>query len=757
MGSEAKRYLQDHSIPQLFEGLMTGLIFNKPENPIEFLESALSKVKLNPGEPVKWDMFIDPNSEQAKAAANGSTLKPKKSKSTPKLSTQAAAPPPAVAPPTEPAPEVQQEENSSTETPSEASRKDSNDRSSPNAHDRSHSRGANGRASVTSRSQQRVSSVMKAAEVARIPDVPIVLFMGGPGGGKTRHAARVRDALEERGLVHICMPDMIRAAIAKYKDRFPEWKEAADRYQRGELIPNNLALALVKAEMGRQPHAKAFFLEGFPREARQVEDFERQVKHVSMAMILDYDEATLRNHMEKRGLTVDIIDQRIKEFKQKTLPSAKYFDDQRLLHLIPGEKSDQEIFERMKSLVERAMESESPIINSASTTPHPDESARNSRMSTARSSSKGAVTRKMSPAPLKLPTPPSQTNRLVEDAVAAVHAPAQAATPPVQRTPTPPIKTPVGTPKTATPKETTPVPTPPKTAATPQPTPPAKTPTPPKHTPTPPKTATPPVKSPSPQAKAPSPPAIETASETPYPITEATPFPKGLPSNAPVILIVGAPGSNKTEFARKIAQKYEGFVYLSMGEILRRKVQQNPDDDLWHRIGKKMDQGDVVPMKICRELLYQAIHDMGNKSWGYVIEGYPRSQNQLQDFENQIERVDVALLIDCTEHFCIENIKKRRQDSKENVDSRLDDSDDVVKARMALFKSNTLPMLKALDDKNKLRVVRYGVEIDGDREEGDIFKEVVSAIDNSVFIEDNGSGKSLTSSKGGSLEETPAQ
>lgn len=45
----------------------------------------------------------------------------------------------------------------------------------------------------------------------------------------------------------------------------------------GELIPNNLAQDLVKAEMGRHPYAKAYFLEGFPREARQVEDFERNV------------------------------------------------------------------------------------------------------------------------------------------------------------------------------------------------------------------------------------------------------------------------------------------------------------------------------------------------------------------------------------------------------------------------------------------------------------------------------------------------
>uniref|UniRef100_A0A0M3HK30 Zeta_toxin domain-containing protein n=1 Tax=Ascaris lumbricoides TaxID=6252 RepID=A0A0M3HK30_ASCLU len=85
----------------------------------------------------------------------------------------------------------------------------------------------------------RPPSVMKAAEVARIPNVPIILFMGGPGGGKTRHAERVRDALADTGLVHICMPDLIRNAIAKYKDRYPEWKEAALRYHRGKFLSLN--------------------------------------------------------------------------------------------------------------------------------------------------------------------------------------------------------------------------------------------------------------------------------------------------------------------------------------------------------------------------------------------------------------------------------------------------------------------------------------------------------------------------------------
>ncbi|CAJ0609765.1 unnamed protein product [Cylicocyclus nassatus] len=366
MGAEAKLYLHQHSIPQLFECLMTGLIYNRPKEPLQFLEQAIAQLRAHPEEQLSWDMFIERGElyfeksladwkgqeKLAKALTAGAPRtaggpRPQQTKQT----TTETAPKPKKAKPKEPKkePQVQVQATSSPKPASQAS--------------------AMGRT-------QRSPSVMKAAEVAQIPHVPVILFIGGPGGGKTRHAARVANALADQGLIHICMPDIIRTALAKYKDQYSEWKAANEHYLRArsasrtvgstmpssELIPNHLALALVKAEMGRHPEATAFFLEGFPREARQVEDFEREVKLVNMALILDYDEKTLREHMEKRGLGMEIIDQRIKEFKQKTLPSAKYFDDQHLLHLIPGEKDDHNIFERMRDLVIKAMSTGVPIL-----------------------------------------------------------------------------------------------------------------------------------------------------------------------------------------------------------------------------------------------------------------------------------------------------------------------------------------------------------------------------------------------------------
>ena len=71
--AEAKQYLQSKEIPQLFEvkkriansiqmspsqGIMTGLIHHKPDNPIDFMEHALWQVRADPSVKVAWDMFI---------------------------------------------------------------------------------------------------------------------------------------------------------------------------------------------------------------------------------------------------------------------------------------------------------------------------------------------------------------------------------------------------------------------------------------------------------------------------------------------------------------------------------------------------------------------------------------------------------------------------------------------------------------------------------------------------------------------------
>ncbi|KAL3088966.1 hypothetical protein niasHT_029217 [Heterodera trifolii] len=794
MGTEAKRYLQDHAIPQLFEGLMTGLIYNKPEDPIQFLENAIQKIRTNPGMAFKWDSFVTPPQPnkmgEEKTATNSSekgdigtttassadvdenkgknkrgaeSVALKRRQSTDNETADGARPPVAssvVAP-------------HATANSPKSSRRISRDVSHPSR--KSSTQQQNGtRSRVNSWSNSsRPSSLVQAAKDAYIaPDAPIILFMGGPGGGKTRYAAKLQEELRDEGLAHICMPDLIRTSIARYKDRSSEWRVAAERYQRGELIPNELAQQLVKAEMGRQPYAKAYFIEGFPREARQVEDFERNVRPVDMALILDYDEDVLRRHMQSRGLFPEVIERRIDEFKQKTLPSAKYFDDQRLLHLIPGEKDDALIIERMRKLVVRAMRAgvgagavtgtasagsahSSTGGTAAGKTEHQQKNAENStkeaeKVAAAKSSAAESNAPIGGPRPKTMSSAPKSGQyqsfaaaggRTVSATALKTMTKAAAAA-----VPSPPAKVPSrdgserregsgsggggnrGTSQQSGNRRSSASGGEWKTRNGGE-------------------TETQVRKSPSSSAG-----SRNNESSKRNGTSHSASQKNGgtVPPNVPIVLVIGAPGSSKSKFAQNIAKKYDGFVFISMGELLRRKVQQNGENELWTKIGKKMDAGEMIPMRICRELIYASVHERSSNSWGFVVEGFPRTLAQAEDIEAQLGHIDLALLIDCTEQFCKDALRKRYTRDKEEGSERADDDEGVVRIRMAQFKANTLPMLKYLDDHGKLRV------IEGDTNEEAVFINMCQIIENTIFIQDDGNGKSLESSKQNSADLLPS-
>ncbi|KAK6060549.1 hypothetical protein COOONC_01792 [Cooperia oncophora] len=44
---------------KVIQGLMSGLIYNRPEEPLKFLEMAIAQIRAKPDEEYRWDMFID--------------------------------------------------------------------------------------------------------------------------------------------------------------------------------------------------------------------------------------------------------------------------------------------------------------------------------------------------------------------------------------------------------------------------------------------------------------------------------------------------------------------------------------------------------------------------------------------------------------------------------------------------------------------------------------------------------------------------
>ena len=86
-----------------------------------------------------------------------------------------------------------------------------------------------------------------------------LVFFGPPGAGKGTQAALI---CENFGLVHISTGDMIREQIALGSDI---GKLAASVIEKGNLVPDEVVIEMVKMRIAKEDAEKGFILDGFPR------------------------------------------------------------------------------------------------------------------------------------------------------------------------------------------------------------------------------------------------------------------------------------------------------------------------------------------------------------------------------------------------------------------------------------------------------------------------------------------------------------
>lgn len=96
-----------------------------------------------------------------------------------------------------------------------------------------------------------------------------VILLGPPGCGKGTQAGFI---VEHYGIVQISTGDMLRAAV---KEDSPLGRRAASLMEAGELVPDELILAMVSERIGREDCREGFLLDGFPRTVGQAEGLEK--------------------------------------------------------------------------------------------------------------------------------------------------------------------------------------------------------------------------------------------------------------------------------------------------------------------------------------------------------------------------------------------------------------------------------------------------------------------------------------------------
>ena len=105
-----------------------------------------------------------------------------------------------------------------------------------------------------------------------------ILLMGPPGAGKGTQAEKLTEILN---IPHISTGDMFRKAI---KEQTNLGKEAKSFMDKGELVPDEVTVGIVRDRIEEEDCAKGFLLDGFPRTVSQADSLEKMLKDLGIKL-----------------------------------------------------------------------------------------------------------------------------------------------------------------------------------------------------------------------------------------------------------------------------------------------------------------------------------------------------------------------------------------------------------------------------------------------------------------------------------------
>lgn len=138
-----------------------------------------------------------------------------------------------------------------------------------------------------------------------------IILMGLPGAGKGTQASEI---VKKFPIPHISTGDMFRKAI---KDETDLGKEAKSYMDRGELVPDEVTVGIVKDRISEDDAKKGFLLDGFPRTIEQAEALSNIMQEldrkIDAVINIEVPEEELMNRLtgrricEKCGTTYHLV------------------------------------------------------------------------------------------------------------------------------------------------------------------------------------------------------------------------------------------------------------------------------------------------------------------------------------------------------------------------------------------------------------------------------------------------------------------
>lgn len=185
----------------------------------------------------------------------------------------------------------------------------------------------------------------------------IVLF-GPPGAGKGTQSEKL---IAKYQLVHLSTGDILRSEIAAGTQL---GLEAQMLMNAGVLVPDEVVIGMISSKLDKNPNAKGFIFDGFPRTEAQAEALDRLLfeKHTSITMMLalEVSDAELTKRLLMRGMESGrpddqneaVIRNRIQEYNNKTAPLKAYYTNQGKYRPVNGMGTVDQIFANLCAVID---------------------------------------------------------------------------------------------------------------------------------------------------------------------------------------------------------------------------------------------------------------------------------------------------------------------------------------------------------------------------------------------------------------------
>uniref|UniRef100_A0A8C1V9V6 Adenylate kinase isoenzyme 5 n=1 Tax=Cyprinus carpio TaxID=7962 RepID=A0A8C1V9V6_CYPCA len=306
--NDAKEYLSRREIPQLFESLLTGLMYYRPDDPIDYLETCLKKVReLGGTDKVRWDTFVGQEKKLLPPLNGGQSRRSFFRNVLP---------------------------------------------DSPNFPYRRYER-------LPPINQFSIESDSDLSETAELieeyevfdpsrPRPKVILIIGGPGSGKGTQSLKIA---ERYGFEYVSVGELLRKKMIHNATSNRKWSLIARIITNGELAPQETTITEIKQKIMKIPEASGIVIDGFPRDVGQALSFEDQICTPDLVVFLACSNQRLKERLEKRaeqqGRPDDnpkAIDRRLTNFKQNAIPLVKYFQEKGLIVTLDADRDEEEVF-----------------------------------------------------------------------------------------------------------------------------------------------------------------------------------------------------------------------------------------------------------------------------------------------------------------------------------------------------------------------------------------------------------------------------